>query len=231
MSQPDLTIFVPSRARPDNAQDLRESFSRTCTANTQVVFVLDADDPVLYDYFSMAATGLYIVSTTRRGMTQPLNKAFVAYHEAYQLGYAVGFMGDDHRPRTTGWDARYIDAILNMGGVGFVYGDDLFQHERIPTQVAMSTNIPVALGGMVPDQLHHLYVDNYWKLLGEGIGRIKYLPDVVVEHMHYLNGKSAEDATYQSVNSSEMAKHDALAFRHLRRGGLRDDIRKLKALL
>lgn len=223
----DLIIFVPTRGRPDSAMSLQVTFEELCTAKTQVVFVLDADDSSNYP----TNLNKIVVNTTRRGMTQALNLAFRRFRDEGRLGFAVGFMGDDHRPRSRAWDSRYLEELERMG-TGFVYGNDLFQGERIPTQIAMTTNIPLKLGGMVPDELHHLYVDDYWKAIGTGIGRISYLDDVVVEHLHYLNGKVTPDEGYHVVNSSKMAQHDARAFKQLRRlGKLRSDISSLKELL
>jgi hypothetical protein len=209
---------------------LWESFEETCTAETQVVLVLDTDDPQLSDY-PLFITG-HIVRATRRGMTQPLNIAFNDYSYRDLLGEAVGFMGDDHRPRSTGWDENYLNSLSKMGNTGFVYGNDLVQGERIPTQIAMTTNIPTKLGRMVPDDLHHLYVDDYWKELGRGIAKLTYLSDVIVEHLHPLAGTAEDDDGYRFVNSIEMAKHDARAFRDYKKSGkLQKDIDLLRELL
>jgi hypothetical protein len=43
-------------------------------------------------------------------------------------------LGDDHRPRTKGWDRRLIDAIESLGGApGIAYGDDKLQGAALPT--------------------------------------------------------------------------------------------------
>jgi hypothetical protein len=36
--------------------------------------------------------------------------------------------------------------------------------------------------------------------IGHDTGCLKYLPDVVIEHMHWSNGKSEKDAGYQALN-------------------------------
>lgn len=126
--------------------------------------------------------------------------------------FAVASFGDDHRPRTSAWDSRYME-VLHELGTGIVYGDDKLQGAALPTQVAMTSDIVRTLGHMAPPDLHHLYIDNYWLDLGNTAGCIRYLPDVVVEHMHYSVGKSPADEGYHRVNSRESYEHDHAAYR------------------
>lgn len=231
----DLTIFCPTRGRPQNARELQDIFYNTSTADSELIFIVDHDDPSLSEYMDLERDVFQfyhwcITESTRRGMTQGLNRAFDSY--SLVLGRAVGFFGDDHRPRTVGWDSAYLAAIEAMGGTGMVYGNDLLQGERLPTQIVMSTSIPMALGRMVPDELQHLYVDDYWLALGRQLGRIRYLDDVVIEHLHYSIGKAEEDEGYRVVNSSEMAQRDRVAWQQFKTsGGLRRDVRRVKRAL
>lgn len=208
-NRPDLTIFVPTRGRPDKFIDFWSEFESTKAGNTVCVFVLDEDDELFYRYKAEKRDGVNFVVAppTARGMVGALNWAFRALNDSNSLGFAVGFMGDDHRPRTHGWDIRYLEALRSLG-TGFVYGNDLLQGERMPTQVAMSTDIPNALGWMCPPQFEHLCVDVIWKDLGDGIGKITYLPDVIVEHMHPLAGKAYNDRNYRQVNNILLARRD-----------------------
>jgi hypothetical protein len=129
-----------------------------------------------------------------------LHKASAGFASRYPM---LGFMGDDHRPRTPGWDAAYVEALTEMG-TGIVYGDDLLQGERIPTQVAMTSDIVEAMGGMAPGGLVHMYLDDLWKAVGERLGCLRYLPDVVVEHLHPAAGKARWDDRYAEVNAPEV---------------------------
>ena len=128
--------------------------------------------------------------------------------------FAIGFCGDDHRPRTVGWDQAYLDALREMG-TGIVYGNDLLQGEALPTQVAMTSDIIRALGYMAPPDLVHMYADNWWRELGRRAGCLRYLPDVIVEHMHPVAGKADWDEGHKRVNAPEMYDRDATTFAHL----------------
>jgi hypothetical protein len=119
-------------------------------------------------------------------------------------------MGDDHRPRTKGWDRVLCEAIGERPGVS--YGDDLLQGANLPTAVTMSAEIVRRIGYMVPPVLVHMYMDNFWRDFGSKIGNLQYRADVVIEHMHYLAGKAVNDLQYQEVNASHVYEKDRLAY-------------------
>ena len=112
-----------------------------------------------------------------------------------------------------------------------MYGNDLLQGENLPTQVAMTSDIVRALGYMCPPTLTHLFVDNFWLSLGRTADCIRYLPDVVVEHMHPAAGKAEWTPGHMRVNTHAMKNRDEDAFRDYVEAGLFEaDVAKVKAL-
>lgn len=218
-----LTVIVPSYGRPQAAFELLDAVERTATLeDTKFVFVVDESDTLKDEYPADS-----LVSPTR-GMIPALNYgAYVAAMHAH----VVCFMGDDHRPRTEGWDSHYCDAIHEMGGTGMVYGNDLLQGARIPTQIGISADIIRTLGWMAPPTFKHLFVDDAWLAIGKAINRIKYLPNTIVEHLHPLAGKAEMDENYERVNSVEIASHDQLEFQRWKSQDLRNIARSLSVLL
>ncbi|WP_111166101.1 hypothetical protein [Spongiactinospora gelatinilytica] len=176
-------------------------------------FAVDADDPTLEAYSkAVLGTGasVMICEATPTGMVAALNASVRDWLQSADAPTAIGFMGDDHRPRTRGWDAAYLTALRSLPG--FVYGNDLVQGVRLPTQVAISTPVVRALGHMAPPTLRHMYVDNYWLRLGQAAACITYLRNVVVEHLHPVAGTAAWDAGYRRVNAREVYDQDRKAF-------------------
>lgn len=206
-----LVVIVPSRGRPEAAAELAQTFAETCTADTLLLIAFDRDDPRREDYLALHSPGkVGVAQADSHTMVECLNAAAAAVEK--EVGpYAIGFMGDDHRPRTVGWDAAYIDALGRLG-TGIVYGDDLFQHERLPTQCAMTSDIVRALGFMAPFALKHMYVDNFWLDLGKAADCIRYMPEVVVEHMHPIAGKADWDEGHLRVNDQAVFNDDYLAY-------------------
>lgn len=233
----DLVVIVPTRGRPESAHPLIEAFASTCTADTVLAFVVDDDDPRLPDYQTQVVSGraagrkVALSRTASRTMVEALNAGAVMRvdEHAEKPLFAIGFMGDDHMPRTHGWDQAYLDALRELS-TGIVYGNDLLQGERIPTQVAMTADIVRALGHMAPPVLKHLYVDNYWKDLGERAGCLRYLPDVIVEHRHPIAGKAKWDPGYARVNAGLMYAEDGAAYEAYAAGQLAEDVAKVRAL-
>lgn len=230
-SEGRLLVIVPTRGRPASAIRLASAFS-ACT-RAQLLFVVDNDDPSFEGYLAVmgeigAVADLLVVPRGNPGIVAPLNAAVEYALEQYDYSY-FGFMGDDHLPRTENWDLEVIKA-LDFAGTGLCYGNDLLQGENLPTAVFMTADIPAALGYMVPPALHHLWADNYWMDLGNGIGDLEYLPDVIVEHLHPINGKSDWDPTYETANNTN-AVHDKAIFERLKvSGSIAADIITIQAI-
>lgn len=218
----DLVVIVPSRGRPNAVAELADAFVETCTAGTALIVAVDGDDPAPYPKSALRVQE----SGT---MVSALNLA-AAYALETLSPLAIGFMGDDHRPRTHGWDKAYVDALRELG-TGIVYGDDLLQGAILPTQFAMTADIVRALGFVAPPTQKHLFVDNYLKDLGQQARCLRYLPDVIVEHVHPVAGKVGWDEGHQRVNAPAMYNHDRIAYmRFQAQGGLADAVAKVQAL-
>jgi hypothetical protein len=65
---------------------------------------------------------------------------------------------------------------------------------------------------MVPPNMIHLYLDNFWMKLGNDLGKLKYIPEVILEHMHPIAGKAEMDQGYLDVNAPEIYSVDLAAF-------------------
>lgn len=231
----DLVVIVPTKGRPDNATALWHAFRDTCEAATLLVLVVERDELELYEGVApQFGTDVVLESATphpkRRGCVAPLNQVALQFLDDPEPPFALAFMGDDHRPRTKGWDRRYVEALAAMR-TGIVYGNDLVQGRRLPTQVAMTSDIVAELGWMAPPELRHLYVDDFWRELGTGADCLAYLDDVIVEHLHPTAGTATEDDGYRAVNSSLMYALDRGSWFTLQRtGGLINAIAKIRGL-
>ncbi|MFG1683511.1 hypothetical protein ACGFNP_25305 [Nonomuraea sp. NPDC049269] len=225
----DLLVIVPSRGRPHNIADLYVAWSETTHRDAHPLVAVDDDDPSLPEYQRVCSlTGVELEVGPRLRLTGTLNK--VASERAPHHK-AIAFMGDDHRPRTIGWDS-HIMAALDGLGTGIVYGNDLLQGERMATAVAMTSNIVSTLGYMAPPQMVHLCLDLCWVDWGKAIDRLAYLPDTVIEHMHPAVGKAQSDRGYEEANSPEQTAADHAAYQAYRHGpAFEADVEKLRALL
>jgi len=217
-----MIVVVPTRGRPDNAARQQEALRLAGTSVADTVYVVDHDDPAVLDYCRLGLPKIDILDSGPggTGMVAALNATAVRYADAYE---AVGFMGDDHLPRTAGWDVRILEAfaaeVPGEWSPGVAYGNDLLQGANLPTAAFLPSMVVSALGYMAPPVLKHLYVDNFWMELGRRLSGLTYLDDVVIEHMHPIANKGAWDAGYTRVNASAVDTADRLAWEQFRDNG------------
>lgn len=212
-----VLLIVPTRSRPEASVKFYDEFVYN-SCMTDLMFALDEDDHENYPRLDGA---LYEVNQ-RMGMNGTLNYVASKYANDYEY---IAFMGDDHRIRTLEWDKILANSI---GEKGIAYGNDLFQGERLPTSVMISSNIIRAIGYMSPPAQKHLYLDDFWLLLGREMNAIHYHPDVVIEHMHYTLGKSEADELYLQVNDASVYNADKEAFDKYIKEQLNIDLEKIR---
>jgi hypothetical protein len=237
----ELLVIVPTRSRPHAVERVAAAWYATGAFEdgAGLVFVVDSDDPAYPEYraaldrLAVADPGPTTINMMNGGewlpMVPKLNRAADNF-AGQERHFALGFAGDDHLPRSRGWAGRYVAALRQLG-TGIVYGNDLIQGERLPTQWAMTSDIVRALGGrMVPAPVDHLYCDNAVMALGVRAGCLRYLSDVVVEHVHPIALKAPTDAQYKLVNAPGQYRRDGATFRRWVRDGLAADVEAVQAL-
>jgi hypothetical protein len=232
----DLVTIVPTRSRPESVERVVAAWQATGAFDegAELLFVVDRDDPRHDDYRAALINRREGVSTLYADVWRPLVPKLNRTAVSLAIGryaYALGFAGDDHLPRTEGWVGRYV-AELRARGTGIVFCDDGYQHDNIPTQWAMTSDIVRELGRMVPAPVDHLYCDNAVRDLGLGAGCLSYLDDVMIEHMHPVAGKAPTDDQYERVNGSEQYRSDRSAYRAWSRNGRQlADVKAVRALI
>jgi hypothetical protein len=200
-----VLIVVPSRSRPEVSLEFYEEFKKNSVIS-DLMFGLD-DDDVEYPRIP----GVLYEVNPRKGMNGTLNEIAVKYADQYDY---IGFLGDDHRPRTYGWDEILVNAVKDIKN-GITYGRDMTQDGQaspICTFVILDTNIIRKLGYMAPTSLKHLYLDNFWRDIGYSMSTLRYNHDVIVEHMHPAFHKAEWDEQYREVNAPAVYEHDREAY-------------------
>lgn len=225
----DLLIIVPARTRTWNIERLLTAWSATNAWGVADIRVdVDADDPHLPDYLAidLPEGARMVVHDEWMPCMHKLEAAAAQETESY---FALGFMGDDHLPRTDGWAQRWLE-VLHELRTGIVYGRDGFQDEACPTQWATTSDIVRALGRLCPSPVEHLWSDTAVYDLGKAADCIRYLPETFIEHMHFVNGKAPRDAQYARVNGPDQWNRDEVAYRAWQTDQLPADAAAVRAL-
>lgn len=225
----DLLVAVPSRGRPGNIARLIEAMDRTCTGDTHLVVGLDSDDPALDGYLNLDPPGLLPVTfdIQHLGLRQVVALTnHIAVPRAFDYRF-IGHIGDDNVPRTDGWDARIVETLEQTP---MCFGEDLYPGRTPGTltiHVFMRSDIVRRLGYFGPPSIRHMYVDVVWQAWGNKVG-LAFLPDVILEHMHYTAGKAPHDDSYAASTGlipADLANFNA----YCDSGTLNADLSKLGA--
>lgn len=207
----EMAVIVPSRGRPENYLRLLQAWTDT-KAQAKLIVGLDDDDETraFYEGTWEEANNTDLVeiwTLPRAGMNGTLNQIAAMIAPDYKY---IGFMGDDHLPKTPHWDRQLIGELQRPASIA--YGNDLMQGVLLPTAVFMTSDIINTLGYMAPPELTHLHLDTTWKEWGQRVGRLTYRSDVIIEHLHPQAGKTDWDEGYVRVNGGEMWEHDNAVF-------------------
>jgi hypothetical protein len=214
-----IAFIVPTRGRPGNVAGLSVAFDQTSFGYADLHFVVDGDHPEEHDY--TRASGRHSVHYQPwRGLSGTLNTASVHFAKAYRY---VGFMGDDHRPRTHGFDASLYGALRRMGDHAVAYGPDGqadYSHIMTGPVTEEASHVPMTwwvmdsqtirlLGQHVPYVLSHTCVDDYVWQLGYQSETLTYVSGALVEHLHPVWGKAKTDESYElsSEHNNRLADH------------------------
>jgi hypothetical protein len=199
-----VQIIVPSKGRPENAYRLLNQVKATIPADADLslVFAVDGTDESL-EFYPEGHTILVEGGT----MVKALNE--LAIQTASHYDY-LGFLGDDTLPKGN-WYNEIVQALESQKN-SIVYANDGIYGEQLPTGAFLDANIVRTLGFMAPPTLKHLFVDNYWKALGEALGTLVYLENTVIEHIHPFTGTVPTDAVYDAAYTQERWDADQQAF-------------------
>lgn len=221
MKKNSLLLILPTRSRPASLLPFFEAFEKH-SHQADLLVALDEDDPSDYPRLP----GVKYEVNPRFRLCEKLN--LVARRNCHDYQF-LAFMGDDNRIRTANWDQIMCERIQEKPGI--CYGNDLYQGPTLPTSVLLSSSIVRTLGYMAPPAMVHLYIDNFWRTLGEKLGILHYFPDVIIEHLHYTNKKAEFDPLYAESNSPERYARDRAAFTEYCNSQLEIDVEKVRKIL
>lgn len=171
-----IQLICPSRGRPEAARALADSFAATRVLNTtSLVFAVDDDDPTAKDYprsyddHDPSVPRVFVVVGPPTGdPTGPLNSVALASESSI-----VGFIGDDSRLATKGWDAMVEQALAEPG---FAWGNDETGPVAWPSTAFCSADIVRRIGYFALPTLRRGFFDVQWINVARGAGVERIIP-------------------------------------------------------
>lgn len=195
----NISLLVPTRNRPRLLQRLLDSLVETTAdlANVEVVLYIDEDDTQSKQFSHRSLSPIKIIASPGRSMGEMNRLCYEASRGRY-----VMLLNDDVVFRTSGWDTKVLNAFSPFtDDIAMVYGNDLDQGVAVPTFPFISRAVCDVLGEICPRGYQNLHIESHLfdifkQLVKLGHHRIRYLGDVIFEHMHYILGKADVDQTY-----------------------------------
>lgn len=190
----EISIVIPTRGRPDKLLKMMNSVLNCASSPELIEFVLyiDNDDRSGYEMFDNKAI---IIKGERTDFGMMFS---LCIQKA--TGRIIVICNDDVIVRTKKWDdIIYENLKLYPDNIFLLYPNDLNKGEVLCTFPIFSKELFLKFPGMLPLNLTLLDLhiqDIFFQLKGLGVNRIKYLHNVVFEHLHYTIGKSSLDKTY-----------------------------------
>lgn len=215
-----IAILTPSRGRPVQLREMVEASIQTAEKPQELVFYVgvDKDQEGLYvNVLKDLRVNSVLRFGQRKNLVEWTNVMLDECLREFPEASIIASFGDDHRPRTDGWDTRVRSAFSDIGS-GLVWTADGLQNANLPTAPFWSADVLRALGWYFPPVLEHMYADNFWKQLAtdlsvSGIAGMRYLGHTLIEHMHYSVGKSEIDDSYRE--STETFARDSARYARL----------------
>jgi hypothetical protein len=221
----DLLVITPSRGRPERLREMLDACRDLSTAETDYAVGIDEDQAGLYATLQETDPRVRLYLGPRDTLTGWTNTLARLRAREYR---ALASFGDDHRPRTQGWDSLLLAAIDAMGGTGIAYGRDGIFDERLPTAPVISSDIVRALRWMLEPSLRHMCPDLVVKDIGEEAGCLAYVPEVLTEHVHWCAGKAPLDQVYAEAEAGK--EEDRARYFRWREERMADDVATVRAL-
>lgn len=135
----------------------------------------------------------------------------------------VGFLGDDSRFETMGWDQKVLDALRTPG---FCWGDD--GHARPwPTTIFISRVITDALGWMVPPTLRRGFFDVVWLELANRTDTARVIP-AMFRHDNSAGDIHSPNCRPEAVVQPEVIAADEQAYRLWREQDFPKDAQRIR---
>lgn len=207
-----ISILCPSRGRSQRFMYMKASALETAAEpeSVNVLLALDDDDPMINQYPT--------ADHVQRFRT-PAGHLFNALaHKAD--GDVLMAAADDVLFRTQGWDTKVREVYARFPDGLFIASPMNGDGKRRVNHWFTGRQWVQLFGWIMPAHFEHFCDDEWVQEVAGPCGRLVYMDDVLIEHMHKKYGKGENDETYRSKrekaeDGSSMSDRDVATFKRL----------------
>lgn len=209
-----ISIITPTRGRPAKLARMYSSIYSTIEDKNSVELLLyiDDDDLPTIEFIEKNKNNFIVPVIPVIGPRVSIGKACNILLSK-SSGELIMAGADDIVFRTPNWNAiieeefKKIDDSICMFSLNDLYCDPL----QLATHPIMGRRALETLGYFLPEVIDCNYGDMWLCYIFMKIERFFPLPDIIVEHMHWLAKKDSKDITYHE-GSANMARHSEKAY-------------------
>jgi hypothetical protein len=194
-----IGIFCPTRKRVNSLVRLMNSIAMSAKNPKRVSFHLyvDSDDTETLQFIEQAKaeSPLEIFAVVEPPNTRPLSDTYNILFEDSKIDVMMQF-GDDTIMRTQDWDVLIDEAFQKYDDrLILAYGHDGIHNEGFAPHYALHRNWIETLGYASPPYFTADWSDAWMFEIAKTIKRNIFIPELMIEHMHWTQGKSPVDET------------------------------------
>ena len=219
-------VVLPSRGRPERLTKALDSVIKNSSPDLDIVVAIDQDEKDFYPRVEGVTYDIGPTPTTI-GVNAKLNRLANKYKDSYDYFLWVA---DDSVILTKKWDKLLIKEISKIRhGISHPYETSQDVRKLPSNGTCFDLSIVRTLGYLAPPSLLHLYIDNFWQLIGTELGTLRYTPKVELDHQHFTNNKSVWDSQYAKTNSQQRYDRERDMYEIYKNHQLKIDLAKLRS--
>jgi len=202
-----LLSICCTRKRPHKVVELLESFDKTKSDGTEIIFYVWTGDPYLKEYKKVLKGRNVIYGDDKFFMVDALN--YISTNVYPNIPYYQN-INDDHYYLIKGWDKLMLDPLDKNNGWGISYCKGI-DGRSYPNAEVVSGKIVRTLGYYVYPRLRQYSLEPYFIAVGEGIGLFFYIEGNVIDHRSVNWGYFDSDENHKFIYSDEEVKHGQMS--------------------
>jgi hypothetical protein len=206
-----IAILVPTRERMNKRLTLLFSILTTVNDinNIRVYFGVDKDDPTLETIkkVSKAIPCLEVVEIDNRGEFLGLGKLWNIL-AATCTEDIISMIGDDMVFATKDWDTKLLEEFSKMPAdkIQAIHCNDGCHGEKLAVNLFCHKKYRDVVGQFMREEFKINWVDQWLHQVFSAFSRLKYCENIMIEHRHWVLGKSNHDSTAVRMAEADVNK-------------------------
>ncbi len=199
-------IILPTYDRPELFERFIKSHQEYSSEHSKVFAIVDETESKINEYLNIfkAYDVAYFICPGKQQFTVKTNFALEEINKLISSGQLnkpthYSSHGDDVVLCQKDWDIKLMEAC-NGESFHIVYPND-GRRPDLPCHWTTTTEIVDVVGFIALPVVDHMFVDNFWKIVGDRLSTMKYMEDVHIKHLHWAWGDSVKDRSYQHSDS------------------------------